>query len=276
VWLAATFPDLTNLQPIDLGGQRWVYRGQHSQEGEIVLKIVKPGQDPERIRREVNAVAAISSQHIPAIRSHGVVATNLGPCVWIREQRIDGSNLAAMLLAGPLGQAELVVLARDLLTALQDSELVRIVHRDVKPSNLMRDLNGRYWLLDFGLARDLNLQSLTPTASRFGVGTFGYSAPEQMRNLKPKIDSRADLFAAGITLYEAATGANPFRVGARDDLEILRRTERLPLPALRLSFDRQGSFSDLVSAMTQKYPDQRPRTVAVALDWLQQITTGMP
>jgi len=271
LWLAATFPEVHNLEPVALGGQRWVYRGDHDDEGQVVLKIVKPGQDPERIRREISAVTAIHSSRVPVIHATGVAQSNVGPCVWVREGWIPGTNLAVLLEAGAIGEADLLRLAHDLLTALHEAEVVRIVHRDVKPGNILRGESGAFWLLDFGLARNLDLDSITPTAAQFGVGTFGYSAPEQMRNLKPKIDSRSDLFAAGVTLYEAATGINPFRQGARDHLEMLRRTERLPLQRLRLLFKGGDVLADLVSAMTQKYPDQRPRTIAAALQWLAEI-----
>lgn len=270
-WLSTAFPELGNLRAIGSGGQRWVYEAIHPVDGSIVLKVVKPGQEPERIRREINAVSTIRSAHVPQIYGTGVAASSLGPCVWLREKRIDGTSLAVVISRGALSRNELLTLIENLLTALGDAERVRIVHRDVKPGNVIRESSGSYWLLDFGLARDLNLQSLTPTAAPFGVGTVGYSAPEQMRNLKPRIDSRADLFAAGVTIYEAATGTNPFRAGARDNLEVLRRTERMPLPRMRLSFDPAGSLADMVSAMTQKYPDQRPRTVTETLSWFRQI-----
>jgi serine/threonine protein kinase len=97
------------------------------------------------------------------------------------------------------------------------------------------------------------------------------SAPEPMRNRKREIDGRADLFAAGVLLYERTTGANPFYVGARDQLEVLRRVEQPPLPRLQVPADRDGAFADLVAAVLQKYPTQRPRTVAEALTWMKEI-----
>jgi serine/threonine-protein kinase len=194
----------------------------------------------------------------------------------VREQRIDGTNVAVLIRNGPFDRANLLQLADNLLQALADAERERTVHRDVKPWNMVKDPTGSYWLLDFGLARDLSLTSLTPTAAPFGLGTYGYSPPEQMRNQKPRIDHRSDLFAAGVTIYEAGTGSNPFRAGARDDLEILRRTERMPLPPLRLTFDQHSEFMDFVSTMTQKYPDQRPRSVAEALQWLRDVVGRLP
>jgi eukaryotic-like serine/threonine-protein kinase len=157
------------------------------------------------------------------------------------------------------------------LEALAAAEAVRIVHRDVKPDNIISDPGGSFWLLDFGVARHPDLRSLTPTGLPFGKGTLGYCPPEQFRNIKPAIDGRADLFGLGVTLYECASGSNPFRAGARNDLEVLKRVERMALLPLRLSFGAGNEFRDLVDSMTQKRRDQRPASAAEALQWIQEI-----
>jgi serine/threonine-protein kinase len=131
--------------------------------------------------------------------------------------------------------------------------------------------SGDFWLLDFGVARHLDLVSLTPTAAPFGSFTPGYAPPEQFNNRKREIDSRADLFALGVTLVEAATGRNPFRHLAPDPPSILRRVERMPLAPLSLNLKKSAEFRDLVTAMCQTRRDRRPRTVKAALDWIRPI-----
>ncbi|MFX8601132.1 serine/threonine protein kinase, partial [Acinetobacter baumannii] len=74
----------------------------------------------------------------------------------------------------------------------------------------MIDLNGDFWLLDFGIARHLAMSSLTADFRTFGKFTPGYAPIEQWRNLKSEIDSRSDMFALGVTIIEASTGVNPF------------------------------------------------------------------
>jgi serine/threonine-protein kinase len=101
--------------------------------------------------------------------------------------------------------------------------------------------------------------------------TLGYAPPEQCRNIKAEIDSRADLFALGVTLYECATGQHPFRHPPANDLEILRRVESLPLVRLNFPFPAGPVFSDLLDAMTQKRRDHRPRSAREAFDWMQEI-----
>ena len=158
------------------------------------------------------------------------------------------------------------------MDALESAETVRIVHRDVKPDNIIRDPQGNFWLLDFGIARHLVLPSLTATASPFGKMTLGYAPPEQCRNVKTDIDSRADLFALGVTLHECGTGRNAFfDPPPRDHLDLLRRVERYVMPPLTLPIVQAASFRDLVGAMTQKSRIHRPRTVADALQWLREI-----
>lgn len=178
-----------------------------------------------------------------------------------------------MLQAGPLNTTRLLRLGLHTLDALSKAEAEQIVHRDVKPQNIMLDAAGHFWLLDFGLARHLTLSSMTPTADPFGKCTPGYAPPEQFRNIKSEIDGRADLFALGVTLYECATGSNPFRHGARNVLDIFRNVETKHLVPLSLKFGSANEFRDLVATMTQKRRDHRPRTVAEALDWMMDICT---
>ena len=270
-WLAQQFPELGSLARLVQGGQKSVYTATHPSDGSVVLKIIHPSQDPERVRREMLAVQKASCPRVPRRLDTGTLQTNVGNVIWVREQRIAGDSLRVAVQRGVLGKTDLLRLAVHILEALADAEMVQIVHRDVKPENIIRDSNGDLWLLDFGIARHLDLASLTGSHSPFGVGTAGYAPPEQFRNRKRDIDGRADLFALGVTLYECATGANPFRTGARDDLEILRNVERTALPRLQLAFDNFGDIASLVAALAQKRQDHRPASVAEALQWVKEI-----
>lgn len=270
VWLAQQFPDLANLQPLSQGGQKLVFSATHSTDGEVVLKLVHNSQ-PEEVRREILAVAQIASPRVPLVLEHGVIAMPLGLTFWMREQRIVGDTVRQLLSRGPLAPSEALRLGLHILQILVRAERATIVHRDVKPDNIIRDNTGDYWLLDFGLARHLALVSQTATALPFGKMTFGYAPPEQCRNMKRAIDSRADLFALGVTMYESATGGNPFRQGTIDPLEMLRRVETLPLPPLTLMVRSPAEVRDLVATLTQKRRDHRPRTAADALIWMEEI-----
>jgi len=270
-WIASQFPDLSGLTPLARGGQKVVFAASHPTEGEVVLKLLLRASGEERLQREVLAGELLSCPRVPKILETASLDTPLGPCIWLREERVDGMTVRTALRRGPFGRDAVIELASQLLEALVAAESKRIVHRDIKPENVMVDRSGGYWLLDFGLSRHLDLESLTATKHSHGVGTPGYSAPEQMKNRKRQIDSRTDLFALGVLIHECASGRNPFVDGARDALEVLRRVETLPLPALWLDYDSGNALQGFVSALTQKYPSQRPNSVCEAAEWFADV-----
>ena len=224
-WLRGQFPDLTDIAALARGGQKFVFSARHPVDGDVVVKVIMPGQDVERVKREILAVQKTNSPRVPKILDMGLVPLNASMSIWLREQRVVGVSVRQSLSNGPFGPSDVAHLVLHILEALADAEQVRIVHRDVKPENLMRGHDGAYWLLDFGIARHLDLQSITQTAALMGPSTLGYAPPEQHRNQKREIDARADLFALAVTAVECLTGHNPFRHGARDAVEIMRRVE---------------------------------------------------
>ena len=272
-WVQAHFPDLTNIAALNSGGQKIVFAATHPVDGDVVLKLINPDQPNETTDREVLAVQIVQSPRVPRILDQGRVQIATGELVWLREQRIDGETVRQALTGGAFDKRKLLRLGLHVLEALIKAEEAQIVHRDIKPDNVIIDGSDDCWLLDFGIARHLTLRSLTGTGQIWGKFTLGYSPPEQMRNLKPQIDSRADLFALGVTLYECATGRHPFRQPPAGDLEILKRVETLTLTPLNLTFSTATEFRDLVDAMTQKRRDLRPASVKEAFAWMQEICT---
>ncbi|MBG1263739.1 serine/threonine protein kinase [Nostoc commune] len=275
IWLQQQFPEISSLNYLNKGGQKRVISGSHATEGDVVLKICSPMAGLERIIREIQAVQEISSLRVPKIFDFGLNNNSpIGNFMWIREQRIPGRSLRDVLeKQGCLDLSQILRLGLQILEVLADAEKSRIVHRDVKPENIIIDIDGDAWLLDFGLSRHLDLDSLTDTAGYFGVYTLGYAPPEQYRNIKREIDSRSDLFALGVTLYECAEGVNFFRHEARDPNEIFRRVETKLLPRISKVMDKKGQLPDLLEAMTRPRPSQRLNSVAEALIWMKEIYT---
>jgi len=270
-WVARAFPDLRDLAFLAQGGQKWVFTAIHAADGEVVIKLIKPLQDPRRLEREVDTLKRLGSKRVPRLYDTGSISSPLGPLLWTREALIRGESLRAVFARGPLGRQDVLALGADVLEGLQDAAALGVVHRDVKPENIIRDTSGRFWLLDFGVARKLDLESLTPTAAPWGVGTLGYSPPEQLRNVKAKIDQRSDLFSVGVVLYESAGGVNPFTSGAVDAVEVIRRIESLSPPDLPPHLSRDDDLNEFIQTLLQKYPDQRPSSVADARVWLKEI-----
>ncbi|QDU14842.1 Serine/threonine-protein kinase PrkC [Gimesia maris] len=270
-WLSSHFDELSNIESLAIGGQKFVFAANHKVDGAVVLKLIKPSIDLDHVNREILAVQRVESNRVPSILEHGQIETQLGHCFWIREKRVEGKALNEELSDGPLKYEDSYRLGIHILEALVRAEQVDIVHRDIKPQNIIKDTSGNFWLLDFGIARHLELTSLTPSAAHFGKFTAGYAPQEQFRNIKLKIDTRTDLFALGITLYESSLGHNPFHHQARDVLHILKNVEQLQLNPLSEVSSVPNNFSDFVSCLTQKRREHRPHSASEALEWLKNI-----
>lgn len=268
-WLESQFPDLTDLHRLAAGGQKEVFSAKHTIDGEVVLKLMHPGADPARTERELKTASKIAAPRMPRIFEHGQIAGNTGTIVWFREQHILGQALNDRIRNGTLSHHELLRLALHVSETLVVAESAGIVHRDVKPANIIVNQRSEFWLIDFGLARHLTLESLTDTAALGGCGTIGYAPAEQCRNDKANIDARADLFALGVTLYEAATGRNPYTDGARDYLEVIRRISSQQLP--RLTPILPENFADLVTTLAQPNLVHRCQTANEAHGWIKDL-----
>jgi serine/threonine protein kinase len=268
-WIRQQFPQLSNVAHLAGGGQKIVFSATHPNDGDVVIKIiVATPASLERLQREILAVQKIASSRVPKMKEVGALQSPIGPVIWLREERISGESVRDIVKRGPLSKDEVIRLGLHVLEALTEAERARIVHRDVKPDNIMRDANGNFWLLDFGIARHLDLVSATATAALVGPATIGYAPPEQYRNKKREIDARADLFALGVTMVECLTGKHDFRDGARDPSEVIRRIESTPLSVPAIANDKNNEVGDLLRAMVQRRLDCRPASAADALSWL--------
>ena len=261
---------LDGIVEVGRGGQKVVYRAKHVVHGDVVLKIILPDGDLARIEREIAVVEKIASARVPAVYEWAKEDGPDGNSVfWILEDRVDGTDLREVLAGRALAVDEAKKLVVQILEALADAEAERIVHRDVKPDNIMLDDNGDFWLLDFGIARQLDATSLTATAAAWGIGTPGYAPAEQFLNKKDEIDARTDLFALAVTVVESLTQVHPYRNGAKDIGEILKlmQTQSVSVP----SSVKPSGFHDLITAMGQHRRDCRPSTAAEALAWMEEV-----
>jgi serine/threonine-protein kinase len=269
--LRTQFPNLTKITPCSSGGQKEVCSAEfHGSKVALKLIIPIPGSE-ERTLREIQAVQQLSSSFVPQVIEAGQRTLCGQQRYYIIENFIEGQTYRVCLQKKPLQDFwQVLELMRVLLRAAADFERIHLVHRDIKPENIMIDQKGKTWILDFGIARHLDLSSLTPTGG-FGVGTIGYAPPEQYRNLKPEIDGRADLFAIGVVVHESLTGSHFYLRGANDLLAVIHKMDKLDLPRLAIPEDLTNEFADFVASLCQRFPSRRPRSAAEATAWYDPI-----
>jgi serine/threonine-protein kinase len=268
--------ELQNLVPLQKGGQKEVYTADHPSLGRVVYKrIFQKADSLERTRREVRAVSLLNSPHVPRIFAHNCNEPS-APFLWIVEQYISGHTLRETLNIGRrYNISEVVNFINTMLDIAVGTEQKQLVHRDIKPENIMVDSTVQFWLLDFGIARHLDLESITPTAAPFGLFTLGYASSEQFRNFKRDIDVRTDLFSIGVVAHEMVTGINPFRHGTNDPIMILRRMEQVNLPVTRITGDTQFQLSAFINLIGDIRRTRRPRSAEEAKVIFNNVKTTL-
>jgi serine/threonine-protein kinase len=197
------------------GGMSEVHRGKDVRLGrEVAVKVLRAdlARDPqfqERFRREAQNAAALNHPAIVAVYDTGETRTDYGPLPYIVMEFVDGRTLRDIVKTeGPLpGQRAMEIMA-DVSAALDFSHRHGIVHRDVKPANVMITKNGAVKVMDFGIARAVADGQAAVTQTAAVIGTAQYLSPEQARG--EAVDARSDVYAAGCVLFELLTGEPPF------------------------------------------------------------------
>jgi serine/threonine protein kinase len=272
--IRTAFPDYQDLAPLGIrSGQKDVLRGRRGSE-HVALKLIKPSQqDRDRTIREIEAVARLKSTFVPALLEHGVRTIGGESRLFLVEQFVEGGSYRTRLQTNPKPHLAFTLrLAASLLDACRDFEDANLVHRDIKPENILVGPDEKIWVIDFGIVRLLDQESLTATGMHFGPCTPGYGAPEQIRNLKSQIDSRTDLFSIGIVIYESLNGSNPHITGKRDVLEVIRAVESTDLPRLA---HIDAELADFLATLTARFPSRRPKNARDAIEWFTPIHTRL-
>jgi serine/threonine-protein kinase len=255
------------LNEIGRGGQKRVFKIKNNSDQIQVLKLIETTNDSlERIKREIRASLIIEHDNIPKIMlSNTATISDKNTLAWIIEEFIEGVSLRNLFENGKyFSMADVILFLDTILSILEKSEEKKIIHRDIKPENILFDSKGKYWLIDFGIARHLDLTSLTDSNSPFGPCTVGYSSSEQFRNRKHDIDIRADLFSLGVVTTEMLTGYNPYTHGIDNILLIIRNIERQPLPLLPIKGDTRYLLAQFIRTLGDNRPSRRPSSAREA------------
>ncbi|MEU4625301.1 diguanylate cyclase [Actinoplanes sp. NPDC023801] len=222
------------------------------------------GDDPQTLLAFCREAALLACVNDPGVVTTMAAGRYEGTPALVTEF-IDGGSLAELLVNGPLPQWRVVELAAVLARALGAAHRTGLVHRDVKPQNIMMGSQGSAKLIDFGLA----LLGRAPDDTDEAVGTFVYTAPEQSGMLKRPVDGRSDLYSLGVVLFECLTGQPPF--DAADVGELLRLHAVAPVPSVRsLRPDADPVLAEVVERLLAKDPDDRYQSPGALLTDLRR------
>jgi len=256
---------------IGRGGMGEVWRAYDTATDRIVAVKVLPAHladdqaFEERFRREANAAAALNEPHVVPIHNFGEIEGRL----YVDMRLIDGRDLQALLSEGPLDPARAVMVIEQVAAALNAAHRVGLVHRDVKPPNILVAEFDFAYLIDFGIARAAAETGLTNTGSV--IGTWAYMAPERFST--GRADPRSDTYALACVLHECLTGRQPY---PGDSVE-QQISAHLMTPPPRPSTTHPGvpqGFDTVIATGMAKDPQQRyPTTIEMARAARAAITT---
>jgi eukaryotic-like serine/threonine-protein kinase len=248
-----------------IGGMGAVYSAHHlALDRRVALKILQPNIALSNVRllelfeREAKTAAQLTHENIVIVLDAGRTANDLA---YIAMEWLEGYTLAEEIAArGQLDFGRVMEILRQVAAALEAAHAARVVHRDLKPTNIMlvRQQDGRERLkvLDFGIAKVINDTAVSPVSAV--MGTPLYASPEQL-SLGGHIDGRADIYSLGVILFEMLTGEPPF--SAASAREMIQLQMSAPPPPLRkFRPDAPPGLEWLISRLLAKDPEDRPQS----------------
>jgi serine/threonine protein kinase/tetratricopeptide (TPR) repeat protein len=264
------------LERLGAGGMGEVYRAHDSRlERDVAVKVLPPNaltneDSRKQFRREALALSRLNHPHIAMVYDFD---TEEGVDFLVMEL-VPGTSLADHLKREPLPEAEIVRLGSQIAGALEAAHEQGVIHRELKPSNIMVTPKGQAKVVDFGLSKLQGAAQTLATASTGiqGVaGTLPYMAPEQLAS--GEVDARTDLYAFGAVLYEMTTGRRPFEKDRIETLmfEILHGA---PRPAKSIRGEISHDLDRLIESCLSKDAGQRPASAVAVIQILRQI--GQP
>jgi len=260
------------------GGMATVYLATDTRlDRDVALKVMHPhlAQDPDfvaRFHREAVSAARVSSPSVVGVFDQGRDDTLPHGVVYLVLEHVPGSTLRDLLAAeGPLRAGTALAVLEPVLEALAAAHRAGVVHRDVKPENVLLTDDGRVKVADFGLARAASTQ--TSTATGVLMGTVAYLSPELV--LHGTADARSDVYAAGITLFEMLTGAQPFTGEVPIQVAHQHVTRDVPVPS-ELVATVPPELDDLVLWMTARDPEERPADARELVHEVRALRRDLP
>lgn len=261
------------------GGMAEVYRAEHLLLGAPralkLMKLPEESSDLSRKRFFREARLTCSLVHPNIVKVFDIGCDDKTGYLFIVMEYIDGENLERYAARRQLSERELLEILREMASALNVLGRRGIVHRDIKPCNIMRTRDGVLKLMDLGIAKAgpfATLGNLTLTMERSVFGTPAYSSPEQCRNAHD-VDVRSDIYSLGATLYQLASGRIPFDGGTPVET-MMKVIHDIPPSLAGLRPDLSANFVRLIDRMMRKEPEERPHNASELLRMTEEVMKG--
>jgi serine/threonine-protein kinase len=267
-----TFGAYRILEPLGRGGMASVYKGYEAALDRYVALKVLPGEFlhdetfAERFRREAKVVARLEHPNIIPIHAFGIE----GGIPWMAMRLISGGPLSSLLRGDRLTHERIITILRGVADALDYAHGKGVVHRDVKPQNILLDEAERVYLADFGIAKMVE-GSGALTQTGMITGTPQYMAPEQATG--QPVDQRVDIYALGVVAYEMLTGRVPFAADTPVAVLMKHVTEPMPIPPA--STVPEPLVRALLKGMAKK-PEERWASAGAFVRALEQGLAEVP
>lgn len=254
------------LKILGQGGMGAVYQARDQERDRIIaLKVIRPdlAADPsilQRFKQELILARHVTHKNVVRIFDLG----EADGTKFITMEFVEGEDLRSLLRQnGKFSAKQAVAIIQQICRALDAAHAEGVIHRDLKPQNVMRDPQGRVVAMDFGLARSLESDGMTQTGAL--VGTLEYMSPEQA--LGTTLDQRSDLFALGI-FYELLTGKAPYKADTAI-ASLMKRTHERAVPASDIDTSVPLSLSAIVSKCLEREPKDRYQSAAEVIEELE-------
>jgi beta-lactam-binding protein with PASTA domain/predicted Ser/Thr protein kinase len=262
------------------GGMAEVHRGRDVRLGrDVAIKLLRAdlARDPAfhgRFRREAQSAASLNHPAIVAVYDTGEERTGDTVAPYIVMEYVEGRTLRDVLASeGRMLPQRALEITAQICAALEQAHRAGIVHRDIKPGNVMLTPAGEVKVMDFGIARAVTGASATMTQTAAVIGTAHYLSPEQARG--EHVDARSDIYSTGCLLYELLTGAPPF-TGDTPVAVAYQHVREDPLPPSHLEPDVSPSMDAIVFKAMAKNPANRYQTAGEMRADLERALAGAP